>query len=149
MRLNRVHARVYELTRGRLGGSMGGHPVLLLTTVGRHTGRPRRTPVQYERLDGDLFVVAAGGGAPRPPGWWHNLESTAEVTVQIRGERRRALALTLDPGHRAEIWPRLCARNRHLEPLQRRAGREFPVVQLVPAAPGGGPLQRHLSGVAD
>lgn len=83
MHLNHAHARLYSLSGGRLGGSMGGHPVLLLGTTGRHSGQARRTPVQYERIDGDIFIVAAAGGAPRPPAWWHNLEATAEVTVQI------------------------------------------------------------------
>ena len=149
VRLNHAHGWLYALGRGRIAGSMGGRPVLLLTTTGRHTGRPRRTPVQYERIDGDLLIVAAGGGAPRPPAWWHNLEATAEVTVQIRGERQQALALTLTPEERAAVWPKLCARNRHLEPLQQRAGREFPVVHLVSAVAQDSPLRRHLQGVAD
>ena len=37
--LNHAHARVYARTHGRLGASMGGHPVLLLTTIGRRSER--------------------------------------------------------------------------------------------------------------
>jgi hypothetical protein len=33
---------------------------------------------------------------------------------------------------RAVVWPRLCAANRFLAPLQLKAGREFPVVELEP-----------------
>lgn len=134
---NRVHAHTYARTRGRLGGRMGGHPVLLLTTVGRRSGTPRRTPVQYERIDGDLVLVAAAGGSPEPPAWWRNLEAHPAVTVQIGGDVRPMRASTVGAEERRELWPRLCARNRLLERVQRRAGRELPLVRL--AAPAGDP----------
>ena len=114
---------------------MGGHPVLLLTTTGQRSGRPRRTPVQYELIDGDLILVAAAGGAPEPPAWWRNLEADPTVTVQLGGTAHTARAVTVGPAERRELWPRLCKRNRALERVQRRAGRELPLVRVVdPAA---------------
>lgn len=64
--LNHAHAWLYSNSDGRLGASVGGHRVLLLTTRGRLSGRERRTPVQYERLGDEVVVVAAGGGSPSP-----------------------------------------------------------------------------------
>jgi deazaflavin-dependent oxidoreductase (nitroreductase family) len=132
--LNHAHTWAYARTRGRLGRSMGGHPVLLLTTVGRRSGTPRTTPVQYERIDGDLFLVAAAAGAPDPPAWWRNLEADPAVTVQLGGSVHRAHALTVAAGERRELWARLCERNPQLERVQRRAGRELPVVRIAVAA---------------
>jgi deazaflavin-dependent oxidoreductase (nitroreductase family) len=129
--LNHAHAWLYARTRGRLGARVAGHPVLLLTTVGRRSGAPRRTPVQYERLDGDPILVAAAGGAPEPPAWWRNLEVRPEVEVQIGAERHAARALTIGAAERRELWPRLLERNPQLERVQRRAGRELPLVRLV------------------
>ena len=146
--LNHLHAGVYASTGGRLFGRMGGHEVLLLTTTGRHSGRRRRTPVECERIGDGIFIVAANGGAHEPPAWWRNIEATAEVMVQIGGVQRPALALTVDAQHRAELWPELCARNPHLETLERNAGREFPVVQLLSDTARDTPLRRHLKGGA-
>ena len=129
--LNHGHAWLYACTRGHLGGRVGGHPVLLLTTVGRRSGAPRRTPVQYERIDGDLILVAAAGGAPSAPAWWHNLQAEPAVMVQIGPKTRRARAVTVSTDERRTLWPRLCERNRHLERTQRRAGRELPLVRVV------------------
>ena len=73
---------------------------------------------------------------PEPPAWWRNLEADPAVTVQIgadvgprtRDHRRR--------GRAARRSGRGCASAiRQLERVQRRAGRELPLVRLVdPAA---------------
>jgi deazaflavin-dependent oxidoreductase (nitroreductase family) len=135
IRFHHAHARVYARTHGRLGSRMGGHPVLLLTTTGLRSGQPRRTPVQYESIDGDLVLVAAAGGSPEPPAWWRNLEADPAVTVQIGDSVHAARAATLGAAERRELWPRLCQRNHALERVQLRAGRELPLVRLAePAA---------------
>jgi deazaflavin-dependent oxidoreductase (nitroreductase family) len=131
VRLDHAHAWVYARTRGRLGGRVGGHPVLLLTTRGRRTGAPRRTPVQYEQIDGEPILVAAAGGAPEPPAWWHNLVAEPAVTVQIGAAVRPARAATVGPEERAALWAQLCERNPQLDRVRRRAGRELPLVRLT------------------
>jgi deazaflavin-dependent oxidoreductase (nitroreductase family) len=128
--VNHTHAWLYSRLRGRLGGSVGGHRVLLLTTTGRRSGRERRTPVQYEALGNELVVVAAGGGSPSPPAWWLNLEADSEVEVQVGADRWDAYAETAGPRRRAELWPALIAANPSLESAQAKAGRQLPVVVL-------------------
>jgi deazaflavin-dependent oxidoreductase (nitroreductase family) len=131
IRLNHAHAWLYARTGGRAGGRMGGHPVLLLTTTGRRSGLKRRTPVQYERIDGDPILVAAANGAPEPPAWWRNLTADADVTVQFADRVWHARAVSVEGEERRELWHRMCALNRHLAPLQRKAGRELALVRLV------------------
>lgn len=130
VRLNHAHAWLYSHSAGRLGGSIGGHRVLLLNTMGRRSGRERRTPVQYERFDDELVVVAAGGGSPRPPAWWLNLEADPEVELQVGAERWHAHAETAGPRRRAELWPALLVANPSLGSVQAKAGRQLPVVVL-------------------
>ena len=109
---------------------MGGHPVLLLTTTGRRSGRARRTPMQFDVVDGDPVVVAAARGAATPPAWWLNLEADPDVTVQIGRHAWNARAITVTGEERRRLWPRICARNPQLDALQRKAGRELPLVRL-------------------
>lgn len=40
-------------------------------------------------------------------------------------------ARTLEGQERAAVWPDLCARNRYLDRVQHRAGREIPVVEIT------------------
>jgi deazaflavin-dependent oxidoreductase (nitroreductase family) len=66
-----------------------GPDVLVLTTIGRRSGLPRMTPLQYEEYQGAI-VVGAGRG-PRTD-WLHNLMKTPQVEVQIKGEKFSAMA---------------------------------------------------------
>jgi deazaflavin-dependent oxidoreductase (nitroreductase family) len=131
----RLHTAIYRLTRGRVLGRVGGQPVLLLETAGRRTGQPRTTPVQY-LADGDTFVVvASNAGAARPPAWYLNLRASPHAQVQV-GERTINVRAQEAAGReRAELWQRLTAANRYLERAARRAGRDLPLMALVPSPP--------------
>ncbi len=65
-----------------------GRLVLLLTTTGRKSGRPRVTPLQYEEVDGVTYVASARG---TEADWYRNLVACPQVQVQI-GPRRYAAA---------------------------------------------------------
>ena len=80
-----IHRGLYRLTGGRLGGKAVGMPILLLTTTGRKSGKPRTRPVGY-LPDGDTYVVvAAAGGVPQHPDWYLNLRDNPSVTTVSAG----------------------------------------------------------------
>ena len=54
---SRVHGGIYRISGGRLLGRLAGLPVLLMTTTGRRSGRPRRATLTYFRDGGDLVVI--------------------------------------------------------------------------------------------
>ncbi len=129
-----LHARLYRLTRGRVGARIGRQKVMLLTTIGRRSGVRRTTPVEYHRLDGKLVLVAANGGSPNTPAWWLNLESEPNVAVQCGAEMSSMRARTAGHEERLGLWPRLVEANRRLPGVERKAGRELPLVLLEDAA---------------
>jgi deazaflavin-dependent oxidoreductase (nitroreductase family) len=55
--------------------------VMLLTTIGRKSGLPRMTPLQYEEVDGEYYIASARG---RDADWFKNLCANPKVHVQIR-----------------------------------------------------------------
>jgi deazaflavin-dependent oxidoreductase (nitroreductase family) len=57
-----------------------GKIFLILTTIGRKTGKKRRTPLEYHRID-DMITVFSGRG--EESGWMKNLRANPEQT-QIR-----------------------------------------------------------------
>jgi deazaflavin-dependent oxidoreductase (nitroreductase family) len=130
--LTRMHRTIYRATRGRVLGRMGPQPVLLLTTTGRRSGRPRTTPVQYLRSGDSLVLVAANGGSARPPAWYGNLRANDRVSVQLGAASFARRARVADGPERERLWTQLTAANRWLEKTQRRAGRALPVVVLDP-----------------
>ena len=64
-------------------GSLVGSFVLLLKTTGRKSGLPRVTPLQYDEIDGIIYVGSARGVKAD---WYRNLaeDPNVEVTVGTR-----------------------------------------------------------------
>jgi len=87
------------LYRIGLGGLMPMQ--LLLTTVGRKSGQPRRAVVDVLRHDAatDTYYVASAYGAHSD--WYRNLQGNPAVCVQVRRRRFPARATTL-PQEEAE-----------------------------------------------
>ena len=64
-----LQVSMYRRSGGEMMGSMRGMPLLLLTTVGRKTGKQRVTPVMYIR-DEDNYVITASNGGFSPRKYW-------------------------------------------------------------------------------
>ena len=126
-----VHQWLYEWSDGRIGASLGGRLMLLLRTVGRRTGQRRTAALLYVR-DGDAYVVIASkGGAPRHPGWFHNLTAQPDVEIQVGRERIPVRARVAKGAERSRLWARADEINRgQYATYQSRTSRVIPVVVL-------------------
>ena len=75
---------------------------VMLTTVGRKSGQPRRAVVDVLKHDAatdTYYVVSAYGGLSD---WYRNLEANPAVKVQARRRRFSARAATLPPDEAEE-----------------------------------------------
>ena len=61
-------------------GSLVGSFVLLLETTGRKSGLPRITPLQYDEIDGIIYVGSARGVKAD---WYRNLAEDPNVKVTV------------------------------------------------------------------
>jgi deazaflavin-dependent oxidoreductase (nitroreductase family) len=129
----RDHLRRYVESNGAEGHLWrDGTPTLLLTTVGRRSGKARRTPLIYGR-DGDRYlVVASKGGADDPPEWYLNLRTEPQVRLQVGPDVFDATATTATPEEKARLWPVMTAVWPDYDAYQTRTRREIPVVVLTP-----------------
>jgi deazaflavin-dependent oxidoreductase (nitroreductase family) len=128
-----MHVHAYRASRGRLGKTYKGAPVLLLDHVGRKSGRHLTSPLIFGQDGGNLILVASFGGAPRDPFWWPNLKASPETTVNVYGDVRRVRARQAGPEEKARIWPKMAAIYPPYDDYQRRTERDIPVVILEPA----------------
>ncbi len=124
----------YRITKGRLFGNFRGAPVLLLTTVGRKSGKRRTTPVLYVSEGNRLAIVASNGGRDRHPSWWQNLKANPNAEVQVRGEKYTVEAEEADDAEKGRLWPLLTRMYPSYDDYQRKTKREIPVVLLTPTA---------------
>lgn len=61
-------------------GPVIGRAVLLLTTIGRVSGLPRVTPLQYEEMDGVIYIGSARG---QKADWLRNILVNATVGIRV------------------------------------------------------------------
>jgi len=128
-----VHPLLLRLGGGRIGGSLAGMPVVILTTTGRRSGQPRATPLTAIEHDGHTYVIASKGGDAHHPAWYLNLVATPAVSVRRSGRAEAMVARVLSPEERATVWPVVTRTYRGYAGYQKRTEREIPVVELHPA----------------
>jgi len=133
--LSTLHTMLYRASHGRIGRRLVDNDMLLLTTVGRHTGRRHTVPLLYLRHGDDLIVIASWGGRDDHPEWYRNLLAQPRCTVQILGKRHEVIAETAPPEVRSVVWPEVEAAYSGYRVYQSRTNREIPIVLLHPAGP--------------
>jgi deazaflavin-dependent oxidoreductase (nitroreductase family) len=124
------HIRSYVETDGRSGHEWRGVPTLLLTTIGRKSGKRRRTALIYGQ-DGDHYVVVASrGGHKEHPAWYLNLAENPEVEVQVNADKFSARAHTATAEEKARLWPLMAAIWPAYDDYQTKTDREIPMIVL-------------------
>ncbi|HEX6481052.1 MAG TPA: nitroreductase family deazaflavin-dependent oxidoreductase [Ktedonobacteraceae bacterium] len=127
---NRRTMEEFRANGGKVGGMWEGRPLLLLTTTGAKSGRPRTHAMMYLR-DGDrLLVFASKGGAPTNPDWYHNLVVHPEVTVEVGNETYPATANVLSGEERDRLYARQAQLYPQFGEYQARTTRTIPVIAL-------------------
>jgi deazaflavin-dependent oxidoreductase (nitroreductase family) len=134
--LHHVDRPVHRLTRGRatLGSLVSGLPVVMLTTTGARSGKPRTVPVLGIPADDGLAVIASNWGQERPPAWDHNLRAHPDASIAIGRTSRRVRAVVADGERRERIWREGLEVYPGWSQYERRAGgRRITVYVLEPA----------------
>ena len=123
---------VYRRSGGKRMGRLRGMPIVLVTNVGRKSGKKRVTPMMY-MLDGNNYVVtASNNGADKNPGWFLNLMAAPRTTIEVDGITKEVVARKASQDEKGVLWPRLVAKAPFFEDYQKGTKREIPMVILEP-----------------
>jgi deazaflavin-dependent oxidoreductase (nitroreductase family) len=134
--VGRVHAALLRGAGGRLRRSMilaGGQPVLALTTVGRHSQKPRSTVVAYVEHANAYATLALNLGSDHHPAWCLNLRAHPLASVEVNGERKAVHARQAEGSEADELWQAFIDRLPAVANARQLARREVPVFVLEPA----------------
>jgi deazaflavin-dependent oxidoreductase (nitroreductase family) len=143
--LHHIDRPVHRLTGGRatFGSLVSGLPVVMLTTTGARTGKPRTVPVLGLPTADGLAVIASNWGQSRPPAWEHNLRADPAAWIAIGRATRRVRAVSVDGDQRERIWREGLRIYPGWSQYERRAGeRRIPVFVLEPV---GAPVSSDAS----
>jgi F420H(2)-dependent quinone reductase len=133
--LGGMHKRVYRLTGGKIGGRIGKLPVLLLTTIGRKSGKRRTQPLAYTRAGDGYAVIASKGGAAQHPFWYLNLRANPLVEVTVGRDTRKVRARDAEGEEREQLWRALADLYPGYDRYAQKTSRRIPVVVLELAGP--------------
>lgn len=113
------------------GGPFMGHDVLILTTKGARSGKPRENPLAFSRDDhGNYVIVASKGGAPTHPSWYHNLLANPNVTVEALGEKFAAQAHVVGDEDYERLYQNHARKMPGFNEYRKRTTRKIPVIAL-------------------
>jgi deazaflavin-dependent oxidoreductase (nitroreductase family) len=133
--LTRAHAAAIRLSGGRIRRSFvftGGMPVLVLTTVGRKSGKTRSVPLGYHRVGDAFAVLASNAGSDRVPAWWLNLQAEPTAHVLAGRTRHTVKARAAAAAEDDELWKVMARLNPGFDEYRRLTTRRIPVVLLEP-----------------
>jgi deazaflavin-dependent oxidoreductase (nitroreductase family) len=132
MLIFRVMVYLYNVSGGRIGGKMGKLPVLLLTTTGRKSGKQRTLSLVYIMDDSAYVITASAGGADKHPGWFFNIRSNPQATIQVKDKHIKVKAEVAGQEKKSELWARLVEVAPNFAGYEKRTSREIPMVILHP-----------------
>jgi F420H(2)-dependent quinone reductase len=137
-RLTRAHAKIVRLSGGRIGRSFlftGGLPMLVVTTVGRRTGKRRSTPLSYIRAGDAFAVIASNAGSDRVPAWWLNLRADPHGEMLVNRSTHDIIARPATPTEADTAWAEFARLNPGYDEYRNLTDRRIPVVMLEPVPP--------------
>jgi len=121
-----------RISKGKIGNSFLGVPVLLMTTVGRKSGIERTQPLYYLEDGGRVILVASNAGTESDPAWLLNMQAKPNVLVNINGLENRMSGHVATAEEKSELWPKLTAMFPKWQMMEDRSERSFKVAILKP-----------------
>jgi F420H(2)-dependent quinone reductase len=123
-------------------------PVLVLTTVGRKSGKRRSTPVGFLRFGDGYAVIASNAGSDRVPAWWLNLQADPAAEVLTDRKRHAVRARRATATEDDFVWAEFARLNPGFDEYRTLTDRRIPVVILErdrpPTAADGSRVEKSL-----
>jgi deazaflavin-dependent oxidoreductase (nitroreductase family) len=108
---------------------------LLLTTIGKRSGKLRSRALPYHRDDARFVVVGSNGGGPKDPDWVWNVRADGSAWVHVKRRKAPVAAHVAEGDEYARLFAMIAAKGDSLPRYQERAsqfGRTVPLVVLEP-----------------
>jgi deazaflavin-dependent oxidoreductase (nitroreductase family) len=97
----------FRANGGKVGGFFENDRLLLLTTIGRKSGRAFTIPLSYLEDGGEIVVIGADLASSRTSDWYLNILSNPDVIVEVGDKRLTARARVVDGVRRDRIVERV------------------------------------------
>ena len=141
--IDRIHSDGKADVEGYLANPKGratgegpsGLPTLLLTSVGRKSGKERTVALVFLQHGDDMIVVGSLAGYDRHPAWCLNVTANPDCWLQLDDKKMKAVARNATDAERADLWDKLNTMFPVWGHFQKQTDRPFPIVVLTPTGP--------------
>lgn len=130
--MRNLHVFLYHISGGKIGGSINGSPLLLLTVTGRKSGRAYTIPLAYLLHNGEYLISASAAGADKNPAWLSNLESKPAAKIEVNGKAYNVKATITTGEERDQLYELFKAQGSNFAEYQKQTTRNIPVIRLQP-----------------
>ena len=138
-KISKMHVDAMEQTDDDMVWDQAGMKHVLLTTVGRKSGKEHKVALPtWNDPDGHRIVVASNAGAPGHPSWYLNLtdvDANPEVPVRVQGGAYVSVPEILDGDDYDRIWALLVDDRAWYTDYQTKCERRIPLVRLPETRP--------------
>ena len=132
--LTKTHVQAMEMTDDDLVWVQAGMHHVLLTTIGRKSGKEHKVALPtWKDKNGVRVVVASFAGADKSPSWFINLrdrEANPKILCQVQDGKFWSEPEILEGDERNIVWRQLCTDRAWYENYQSRTDRQIPLVRL-------------------
>jgi deazaflavin-dependent oxidoreductase (nitroreductase family) len=120
------------MSGGKFANTIANLPILLITTYGRKSGKPRTNPIVYLKDGQDYLVSASVGGIDWHPGWYFNLRNKPEAKIQVGDKILKVTATITDGEERTGLYEKFKAASSNFVKYEKGKSRVIPVIRLTP-----------------
>ena len=133
--ISRHHVAAMEASNDSSAWISSGMSCVVLTTIGRRSGREHKVALPYWRdPDGHMIVVASFAGAARHPAWYLNgadREANELVHARVQDGEFSASFEILEGADYQRTWAALTSDRPWYLDYQARCERRIPLVRLL------------------
>jgi deazaflavin-dependent oxidoreductase (nitroreductase family) len=125
-------AQVFVYRHGMMR-KMGKMQEVLLTTIGRKSGKPHTVQVGAVPEGDGWVVIASNAGADVNPNWWLNMVANPNVTLQVNDEviKARMQEIT-NPADYDRLWTTVVTTSKGYASYPKKTSRKIPLGWLRP-----------------
>jgi len=120
----------FRANGGKVGGPFEGATLLLLTTTGAKSGRPRLAPLAYLTIDQKMIIVGSKAGADTNPDWVHNVRANPRAHIEVGTDAYDVTVRELPSEERDATYPKVVELAPGFGEYQAKTSRVIPLFEL-------------------
>jgi deazaflavin-dependent oxidoreductase (nitroreductase family) len=119
------------MSSGKFANKAANLPILLITTIGRLSGKLYTNPVVYLKEGEDYLVSASAGGMDWHPDWYLNLVKKPEAKIEIGESIFEVKATIVEGDERNRLYGKFIAVSSNFIKYEKNTSRVIPVIRLA------------------